>query len=508
MAKKVVGFALLLLTLEFFPFPPLAMGSLATVSIQPFISKVWGTDETFTINITVTDVTNLYGWEIKLYFENWILNCTGASEGPFLKTAGSTFFNNTIENNYNSTHGRVKAFCTLLGEIPGVNGTGVLLSVAFKTFRLGITILDITESVLADINGNTMPHTAVDGAVEVVEPIHDVAIKNVTVASNIIVSGQTLELNVTASNAGNKTETFYVAAYANETLIANQTVSSLPPGADILLVFLWSTAPITPNATLIIRAEASQVFGETNLENNLFIYGVIYVIKGLHDIAVTNVRPATQQVYEGEKVDIYVTVANLGNYTETFNVTLYIDEVFVDIQTVQNLLYGASRELVFSWDARGKANKTYTINAVATIVAGETNIANNNMTSTITVYSRELLSIKIVEVVPCNMLGQPVSSFLVGTVANFKVTLNCSMIGAKTILLTISVFDARENTIGVVSFQGPVASGTTTFILGLPIPTTARTGIAKVCANALSDWPHLGGSAYCPEVSATFEIRR
>jgi hypothetical protein len=82
------------------------------------------------------------------------------------------------------------------------------------------------------------------------------------------------------------------------------------------------------------------------------------------------------------------------------------------------------------------------------------------------------------------------------------------MIGAKTILLTVNVQDVKGNTMGVASFQGPVTSGTTTFILGLPIPATANVGTARVYANALSDWPHLGGKAYCPEVTAAFEIRR
>jgi hypothetical protein len=214
-------------------------------------------------------------------------------------------------------------------------------------------------------------------------------------------------------------------------------------------------------------------------------------------------------VYEGETLNIYATVANKGNYTESFNVAVYCDNILVGWQAVDNLIYGRVRELNYTLDTRGMINKTYIIKAIASTVQGETNVANNNFTDgTVTIYLPSAISIRITEVVPCNALGQPVSSFLAGTIANFKLTLSCTLIGTKTVLLTINIHDIRGNTIGVASFYGPLASGVTTFVLGLPIPTTANIGIARAYANVLSDWPHLGGIPYCPEMSATFEIRR
>jgi hypothetical protein len=349
----------------------------------------------------------------------------------------------------------------------------------------------------------------VNGAVHVVSAVHDVAVKSLSVSSNIVVSGQIVEVYVTAANLGNGTETFYVSAYYNETLIANRTVVALSPQTDIALTFLWNTASITPNATCIIKAEASQVPEETNIENNVLVYGTVAIVQGIHDVAVTGVRPASDSVYEGEMLNIYVTAANKGNYTETFNVAVYGDGILIGVRTVENLTYGRVQELTYAWDTKGLVNKTYTVKAVASAVEGETNLANNNLTDgTVTVYAFGAISIKIVEVIPSDQFGRPVSSFLAGTIANFKLTLNCTLIGAKNVLLTVNLHDAKGNTIGVVSFYGPVASGVTTFMLGLPIPSTANVGIARVYANVLSDWPHLGGTPYCPEQSATFEIRR
>lgn len=508
MFKKMLGIVLLLMVSASLSFPFLVMGSLAIVSIQPRISKVWGTDEIFTINITVTDIVNLYGWELKLYYDPSILNGTSVSEGSFLKSAGETFFNSTLNDNYDATHGRVKAFNTLLGENPGVNGTGVLLVVTFKTRSLGISALDLEEIILADFNSNLIPHTVASGGVQIVRAVHDVALKSVSASSDVAVNGQIVEIYVTAANLGNKTETFIVSVYGNETAISDQTVYDLVPQADIALTFFWDTASITPNATFMIKAEASQVPGETSLENNLFVYGAVAIVQGVHGVAVIDVRPSSDKVYEGEALNIYVTVANKGNYTETFNVTVYRNDIVINERTVENLTYGRTLELIFPWDTEGVgSNKTYMIKGVASTVEGETDFEDNVFTDgNVTVYPYGLLSIKIVEVVPSDQFGQPVTSFLAGTVANFKLTLNCALFGAKSVLLTINLYDAGGNTIGVVSFQGPVSSGLTTFVLGIPIPITAGTGEATVYANVLSDWPHLGGTPYSPEASATFQI--
>ena len=48
--------------------------------------------------------------------------------------------------------------------------------------------------------------------------------------------------------------------------------------------------------------------------------GEVYAF-GVHDVAVTNVAPSKTVVGQGFSATINVTVANQGDYTETFNVT-------------------------------------------------------------------------------------------------------------------------------------------------------------------------------------------
>jgi hypothetical protein len=509
MFRKVLAAALLIVTLVFILFPFCVLGDLANVSVQPQISTVWGTGEAFVINVTVTEVTNLYAVEIKLYYDPSILNCTGVSEGPFLKSAGGWYLDYAADDNFNATHGHVRAFITLMGQIPGVNGSGAVFTVAFETKNTGISVLDLEDTILADINSNRIPNTVVDGGVEVVPAVHDVAILSVSVSSNVAVSGQTVQINATATNLGNRTELFTVTAYCNDTEVDHKLVFALPPGTNMTVVLHWDTSPIAPNATCTVRVEASQVSEEVNVDNNVLVDGTVRIVQGVHDVAVTAVTPSADKVYQGEVLNIRVSLANKGNYTETFNATVYGDSFVIGVQKVENLTYGGVGQVNFAWNTTGvESNRTYVIRAAAAAVVGETSLGDNSLTDgNVTVYPRASLSIRIVEVVPCDQSGQPVSGFVLGSVANFKLTLNCSMLGVRSVLLTVNLYDAGSNAIGVVSFQGPVTSGLTTFVLGLPIPRSAVVGNASVYADVLSDWPHLGGTPYSPEVSAAFAVR-
>jgi len=117
-----------------------------------------------------------------------------------------------------------------------------------------------------------------------------------------------------------------------------------------------------------------------------------------------------------------------------------------------------------------------------------------------------LLRVKIVEVIPCDAVGNPKNTFETGTLAYFKVVVNNTGLEPVNVLITFNIYDSNGNTIGVASFQGPVMPGVTTLILGLPIPTTSNLGEATVYASAFTDWIHNGGVPYCPEMSSTFEI--
>jgi hypothetical protein len=98
-----------------------------------------------------------------------------------------------------------------------------------------------------------------------------------------------------------------------------------------------------------------------------------------HDVAVTNVTTSKTVVGQGYDVDVTVTAADLGDYPETFNVTVYANTTVIASQNV-TLSGGNSTDITFTWNTTGFAYGNYTISAYAWPVPGETNTANNNFT--------------------------------------------------------------------------------------------------------------------------------
>ncbi len=107
---------------------------------------------------------------------------------------------------------------------------------------------------------------------------------------------------------------------------------------------------------------------------------------GVHDVAVTNVKTSKDgckpmpTVADNSKVKTNVTVLNKGNFTETFNVTMYANTTAVDTQTVTSLASGAQITLFYTWNTTGWAHGNYTITAYAAPVPGETNTTDNTYT--------------------------------------------------------------------------------------------------------------------------------
>ena len=104
-----------------------------------------------------------------------------------------------------------------------------------------------------------------------------------------------------------------------------------------------------------------------------------------HDIAVTSVTPASTSVLLSDSVDIMVNVTNEGNFNEAFNVTAYANAMPLEMKTVANLRSGLTTTLTFTWDTTGAEVGTYTINATASTVPGETNTSDNTLVSPQTV---------------------------------------------------------------------------------------------------------------------------
>jgi hypothetical protein len=139
--------------------------------VNPETYHVVSVGQTFTINITVAEVADLWGWVFQLFYSSQSLNGTVLEEGPFLKTAGETFFwEVNFTDNYDATHGFVYAFCHLTHVMPGANGNGTIAIITFKSMAPGTSVLHLTETKLKNSGGDYISHETRDGSVTIGKP--------------------------------------------------------------------------------------------------------------------------------------------------------------------------------------------------------------------------------------------------------------------------------------------------------------------------------------------------
>jgi len=104
---------------------------------------------------------------------------------------------------------------------------------------------------------------------------------------------------------------------------------------------------------------------------------VIFVYEVNHDLALVDVVPTKSVVCQGYCLRINVTVANQGDVTETFNVTVYWNTTEIDMKEIV-LTSGNTTALTFTWNTTGLAEyQNYTISAYAHPVPGEKDTTHN-----------------------------------------------------------------------------------------------------------------------------------
>lgn len=104
---------------------------------------------------------------------------------------------------------------------------------------------------------------------------HDIGIINVILSKSVIQQGEKLHINITILNYGIYTETLNITAHANEIKIQTQMLM-LPGRASITITFTWDTTNI-PKGIYIISAYATPVQGETDVIDNTYINGFVFI---------------------------------------------------------------------------------------------------------------------------------------------------------------------------------------------------------------------------------------
>ena len=208
--------------------------------------------------------------------------------------------------------------------------------------------------------------------------IHDVAITEILVSPTTVAAGEVVTVNVTAKNEGNDIESFTVTAYYDDSPIADQVVTDLFPNQTVTLTFYWNTTGM-PRGNYTIKAEAEIISGEVDVADNLLLDGMVEIL--WHDVAITNITTDRTWVYQGQNVNINVTITNNGDFAEIVTVTLYYNETANQVIGIQSFSIdpGENRVISFVWDTTTVAYcYNYTLSAVATITLSDNNPADNH----------------------------------------------------------------------------------------------------------------------------------
>lgn len=166
---RVFGCSILIAFLAM-PLGVMADAGVASVFVFPSSQTVGAVGDSFTVNVSIADVANLYGYGFKLYYDSAVMNGTEVVQGSFLKGGGQTLWlMMSFTDHYNSTHGLVWADCSLTGTVPGVSGSGVLATIKFKSVNVAASCpLHLAEVALSDNHASRIPNEDVDGVVTVV----------------------------------------------------------------------------------------------------------------------------------------------------------------------------------------------------------------------------------------------------------------------------------------------------------------------------------------------------
>jgi len=343
-------------------------GTRIYVDPPEIINLTMGPSSTFDINVTLGNATNLQKCIFNLTYVPSVIKWVGIQ---VLRVEGQ-FPTATLMADGNA--GFVWVSLNYSNPI-STDPPAPIVTLKFHVEAYGISPMNLTDTQLLDSAGLPISHDAFDGLFSNI--IRDVAVINVVPANNWIYQGLSDDINVTVENLGNVSETFTVSAYYNSSLIGTVPIVNLPSNAQTTVTITWNTAGV-PEGNYTITGVASIVPYESNITNNVYVDGIVEVVTIIHDVAITDVTPEKTWQYKGNPLKINVTAANLGNVSESFNVTAYADNYTIGTFAITDLPSNAQMIITFVWNTTSIPHcQNYTLRGEASIIPHEYNLTNN-----------------------------------------------------------------------------------------------------------------------------------
>jgi hypothetical protein len=371
----------------------------ATISVNP--SKIIDADLTpsknFTVGVNLDNVVDLENLEFWLSYNTTILDVANVTVNPI--------FSPPVTVDIFETEGRMRvaAFAS-----PSISGDIPLANITFHVADTGESVLDLYNVTLIDDWGDAIPYNEpVDGYFSNILKAK-LFVNPAEIIDPLLAPGSEFSIEIQIDDV------FDLYGYAFHLSYDTNVLTSLgavifPPTNDtnftteisivdeigdvaINVTYHSPAEPITlvSNTTIVTIYFQVQSYGCTTLDlydtKLINQYGDAiahdaydgFFCTLIADIAIIDVEPYPNMVYSGRIVNVTVVAANLGDTTETFNVTAYYDNNTIGTQQVINLPPKHNTTLVFAWNTTGlEPCSNFTISAEASPVPYELNVTNN-----------------------------------------------------------------------------------------------------------------------------------
>lgn len=258
--------------------------------IQAYDDSIWIAWASYRIGETV-DFEIFYKYTYN-YGETWfpdtpLTNQTGYDDGPCIMQArnGSIFVFWTSDR-IKPSDSVNDLFFEISGDMGqtwskplGLRGTQLTTDAAQDVSPSAANIDDGRIWVAWSSNRVTQQHVEFEVFYKTSSVIltHDVAITSVTPSSNEVYTGETVHITIVVRNEGDFAESFNVTAKYDNNTIGKQTVPDLAPYTSTTLTFNWNTTDVAPSIGYTIKAEATTVPGEVDLDDNTYVNGTVQI---------------------------------------------------------------------------------------------------------------------------------------------------------------------------------------------------------------------------------------
>jgi len=375
----------------------------------------------FIVNITVTSVTNLAGWQINVTWDPTLLEI--AVDTDIYRPADAIFGATAIETGKNIKPGMVYwAVSRGIGK-PAFTGSGRLCQIKFNITQVPASVLTCPlhhdqvsafPTKITDPAGDPIPYTPEDGTYEYGVPPPpslggEFFVRPSEIINSSILPPQTIQINVTIKNVTNMYSYGFILGYDSNILICigftfldvlgepnyipEFSVDNVAGVIRVNVTYYPPAVPITsisevPLLKIIFRVKGRGVtpldIHDTSLSDSLgrpipHVSHDGLFVNLIRDLAIINVVSYKNWTYQGNLLKVNVTVQNKGEVIETsVQVKAYFDSNLIDTLIIPSLDPSEQTTVTFVWNTTGVTPcHNYTLSAEVLAVPYELNLENN-----------------------------------------------------------------------------------------------------------------------------------